>query len=65
MVSSVYKNKETIKEIYKNLEVISSNSNSLKKPNFNKILNDIEVFDNNTYIIRTLKYWFELKPKTL
>lgn len=61
MPSSTIINKEHIRGIYKKLNVSSCSSSSLKKPSFNKIVNDVEKFDNGKYIVRTKKNWCELE----
>lgn len=65
MPSSTYHNKEFVgeKEYKKNYSVTSCSFSSLKKPSYKKIVNDIEVFDNNTIVVRTKKGWCELEKK--
>ena len=63
MPSSTPADKEKIKEIYGKLQAVSC-SGSLKKPSFNSVVRDIEVFDNGKYVVWTKKgKWCELERK--
>ena len=63
MPSSTYHNKDFIgeKSYKKSYKVSSCSSMSLKKPSWKSLHNDIEVFDNDTIIVRTKKGWCELE----